>query len=114
MTNNLIFYLLWLFFYRLFEFFRHWYVKSFFIYSDKILNLFSYLDKFFALKVTLRHFFQPLFQDYSLIGYLFGFIFRSLRILISLFVYLLVFLLALFIYLFWLAIPIYLIFKIFI
>lgn len=106
-------YLIQRFFYRIFEFLRHWYWKSLFIYSHAVITFLERLDKFFALKVTLRHLFQPLYKDYSLIGYILGFLFRVSRIIFSGFVYLLIILSAIFVYLIWLAAPVFIIYKIF-
>ncbi|MEK9154635.1 MAG: hypothetical protein AAB596_00975 [Patescibacteria group bacterium] len=111
---KLISYLFKHFFYRIKEFFRHWYIKSFFIYSNFVVSLLERLDRFFALKITFRFIFQPLYSDRSVIGYILGFIFRLARLIIASMVYLSVILIAVFLYLVWLTIPIYLIIKIFI
>lgn len=101
------------FFYRIFEFLRHWYVKSLFIYSHRVINFLERLDKTLALKVTLRHLFQPLYKDYSFIGYVLGFLFRAMRVVSAGLVYLVIIALALFFYVIWLLAPIFIIYKIF-
>lgn len=106
-------YLIERFFYRLFEFIRHWYFKSFLKYSDFVINILERLDRIFALRVTLKNFFQPLYQDYSLLGYILGFIFRTSRILISILVYGLILIVALVLYIVWFLIPPFLIYKVF-
>lgn len=100
------------FFYRIFEFVRHWYVKSVRIYWNFVLNTLQNLDYFFAWRITVKHLFEPLYKDYSVIGYILGFIFRSLRVAIGSVVYLFVFAIAIGLYLAWLLIPPFLIFQI--
>jgi len=111
-SNLLVIYLIELFFHRLKEFLRHWYVKSFRIYSNRVVSFLEQLDRFFALKITLRHLFHPLYQDYSLIGYILGFIFRIIRVVGAVVFYGIVIVMAVLVYLFWLIIPVFLIYKI--
>lgn len=100
------------FIYRLKEFFRHWYIKSFFIYANFVVSLLERLDRVFAFKITLRFLFQPLYGDYSVLGYLLGFIFRSGRLIVGGLVYLIVIMAAVAAYLLWLAILPYIIYRI--
>ena len=99
-------------FYRFLEFFRHWYLNSFRVFGRFIVFLFGKLERRFALRVTLKHFFEPLYQDRSLIGYILGFIFRTGRLIFGGVIYLILLAMAVFIYSIWLAIPIFIIFKI--
>jgi len=62
-------------------------------------------DRSFAIAITIRHFFEPLYKDYSIIGRILGVVFRSVRIAIGGAVYLLLALGFLAVYLVWLAIP---------
>jgi hypothetical protein len=110
--NSTIVYLFQRFFYRVFEFLRHWYVKSLFIYSHNVINFLERLDKNFAFKITLRHLFQPLYKDYSIIGYVLGFIFRTGRIIGASFIYVVLIAAAILIYVIWLAVPIFIVYKI--
>lgn len=107
-----LFYLIERFFYRLLDFFRHWYVKSFFIYYHQVITFFEKLDRTFALKITLRHLFQPLYKDYTLIGYFLGFIFRAFRIVAVSLIYLFLIILAALLYLLWILLPLYALIKI--
>jgi len=100
------------FFYRFIEFWRHWYVGGFKIGSNIFLSLLEKLDRKVVLRITLKNFFQPLYQDRSFIGYFLGIIFRSIRLFFGGIFYLLVAILALAVYLFWLAIPLLIIFEI--
>lgn len=108
-----IIYLINYFFYRIIEFLRHWYIKSFFLYFQFIVNIFLNLERKFGFKINLKHFFEPLYQDYTLIGFIFGLFFRSLRLFLTFIFYLVVFLFFLIIYIIWLIIPIYLLIRIF-
>lgn len=99
---------------RFVEFFRHWYVRSFMLWTHGILNFLENLDRTFAVKITLRHFGEPLYQDRSIVGYILGFVFRSTRIVIGGLLYGLIILVATLLYLVWCAILPYLVYKIFI
>jgi len=109
---TLIPYLFTRFIYRILEFFKHWYFNSFKIYSHFFISFLERLDRTFAFKITLRNIFQPLYSDRSFIGYVLGFIFRALRIIIGGIIYLIIILLALLIYISWLLVPPYIIYKI--
>jgi len=102
------------FFFRIADFFHHWYVdgsKSFF---HGFLSLLEFLDRTFAVAVTARFFFSPLYGDYTFIGRVLGVIFRTLRILFGSVVYVLAAVGFAFVYLSWLLIPILIIYLIFI
>ena len=106
-------YLIQRFFYRIVEFLRHWYVKSFKIYSNFILDELQKMDRTLAWRVNVRYLFQPLYKDYSIIGYVLGFILRVSRLLGISIIYLAVFLIAIAVYVVWLMIPIAIILRIF-
>jgi len=63
------------------------------------------VDQSFAVAITLRHFFEPLYKDYSIVGRILGIFFRTFRVVIGGIFYL--FLAALFgvVYIIWIAIP---------
>ncbi|OGG37987.1 hypothetical protein A2116_00460 [Candidatus Jorgensenbacteria bacterium GWA1_49_17] len=112
--NSAPVYLIEKFFYRIRTFVEHWYVVSFRKYSDFVLNLLSKIDYYLAWEITLKYLFHPLYKDYTLLGYVLGFIFRSVRLLVASAVYLILFLIIIGLYIFWLLIPpviIYLIFT---
>ncbi|HDH31180.1 MAG TPA: hypothetical protein ENH26_00150 [Candidatus Wolfebacteria bacterium] len=98
--------------YRITEFFRHWYIKSFFIYSHFVVSQLEKLDRFLAFKITLRYLFKPLYQDYSFLGYILGFIFRVARLIFGGIVYAVIFAIAVAVYIIWLAIPVYIVYQI--
>lgn len=79
-----------------------------------MLDILSDIDRKLAWKVTLRHFFEPLYQDYSLIGRMLGFVFRSLRLAGGLFIYAIVFSVAIGLYVVWVLIIPYLLLRVFI
>ncbi len=76
------------------------------------MDLLADWDKFFALKITIRHWHEPLYQDRTFIGYILGPIFRTGRIIIGASIYLAATAIAVFLYLLWLMIPPYVIYKI--
>lgn len=98
-------YLVHRFFYRLTDFFHHWYVDGSRTIAHRFISTLEEIDKTFAIVITLRFLFQPLYKDYSVIGRILGVIFRTGRILIGAFVYLFVIALFLVFYLIWIAIP---------
>ncbi len=100
------------FFYRLGEFVRHWYKDGFFFFSRRLIDFLERLDRYFALRITLRHIFTPLYQNYTFIGYVLGFIFRGVKLGIAGFIYFLIILVWLGFYLFWAFIPLGVIYKI--
>lgn len=100
---NYVFYRL---LFRLGDFFHHWYADASKVIFHWFLNFLEGLDRVLAFRITLRHIFEPLYKDYSFMGHILGFVFRSLRLAMGLIVYLFcggVFLLA---YLSWLLLPI--------
>ncbi|MEZ4156595.1 MAG: hypothetical protein R3B52_01275 [Candidatus Paceibacterota bacterium] len=68
-------------------FFTHWYKDSFFFLSEKLHTLLRQLDKTFAVRTSAQYIFQPMYQDRSIIGYILGFIFRSIRIVVGVLLY---------------------------
>ena len=97
---------------RILDFFRHWYVDGFLKASDLSLGVLEQLDRIFAIRITAKNWFQPLYQDYSIIGYLWGFIFRTIRILAALLVYGIFVAASFGLFLLWALIPIYAIYQI--
>lgn len=67
-------------------------------------------DRSFAVGVTLRHFFEPLYKDYSIVGRILGIVFRSARVAIGGVCYLFLALVFALAYVIWLAIPAVIIF----
>lgn len=99
--------------YRIVEFFRHWYIHGFLRAGDWTIGFLERLDKWFALRITLKNIFKPLYQDYSFIGYIWGFIFRSARLFAGGIIYIVIILAAIGLYAIWAALPIFIIYKIF-
>ena|SRR3989344_3180506 len=99
-------------FFRVYEFFVHWYGHGFIKAVDRTLSVFHMLDRTLALRVTLKHFWQPLYQDYTTLGYILGFVFRTIRVVIGVAVYGCVAVLALSLYILWAAVPAYLIYRV--
>ncbi|MDD5547887.1 MAG: hypothetical protein PHN74_03300 [Candidatus Pacebacteria bacterium] len=78
----------------------------------KFYGLLEKLDHVFALRVTARKWLKPLYQDNSVIGYILGFIFRTIRIFIAFIFYLILAVLALVLFFAWALVPIFIIYKI--
>lgn len=92
-------------FFRVSDFFHHWYLDGSRAILHRFISTFENLDQTFALRVTLRYFWKPLYGDYSIMGHIFGFFFRSSRILIGGVIYLMLALVMFAAYLAWLALP---------
>lgn len=92
-------------FFRLSDFFHHWHGDGSRAILQAFLRHFENLDRTFAFKITLRHFWQPLYGDYSIVGRILGFFFRTFRLLLGGIVYLFFAAVMLPIYVAWLAIP---------
>ena len=95
------------------DFLWHWYVDGFLQAVDWTLHIYERLDRRFALRITAKNWFQPLYQDYSLIGYIWGFIFRTVRIIIGLCVYAVILVAASALFLLWASFPILTVYQIF-
>ena len=93
------------FFYRFFDFFHHWYVDGSRFIAHAFLSALMEMDKTFAVGITLRHFFEPLYKDYSIIGRILGIVLRSGRIVVGGAVYLVASIICFFFYLVWISIP---------
>ena len=100
------------FVFRISEFIRRWYLESARIYSHFIISLLENLDKIFALKITWRHFTEPLYQDRTVVGYILGFIFRFFRLLVGVIIYGILIFLAAIIFICWALLPFFIILKI--
>ncbi len=95
---------------RLSGFLIDWYLGGFKVFIHAALNAFEKLDQVFALKVTLRYMFRPLYQDRSVIGYALGFFFRAIRALTGALVYAALWLVFTAAYIAWAATPLGLIY----
>jgi hypothetical protein len=100
------------FFFRVYYFLYHWYIRGFRKFFNWVLNYLEKLDYKFALRINLKNIFQPLYQDYSFFGYILGFIMRSFRILIAIFIYGLFIIFCSFLFILWALVPVFLIYQI--
>ncbi len=87
-------------------FFRHWYADGLRSIGREAVNLLESLDRMFAWRITAANLFQPLYQDHTAVGHLFGFVFRLFRLLAGSAVYLAVIAAAAGAALAWASIPI--------
>jgi hypothetical protein len=97
------------FLYRIVDFFNHWYIGASRSFLHSFFSVLESLDETFAVHITLRHFFEPLYGDYSIVGRILGIVFRSGRVLVGSVIYLILGLIFIATYALWLAIPILLI-----
>ncbi len=91
---------------------KHWYIDSFYTIYDTLVRTIKKLDRKWALKITLQHFFQPLYQDYTWTGYIMGVGLRLFRVVLASITYTFVLVIFIASYLAWCLVPIW-IFKTF-
>jgi len=82
------------------------------MYSNFVLDRLARIDRVLAWRVNLKYLFQPLYRDYSVIGYVMGFLLRSLRLAGISVIYLFIFAIAIFVYVVWLLAPIFILSKV--
>ncbi len=101
------------FFYRIWEFFVHWYAHGFLFFWEKTFALFASIDQVVALRITLRYFFEPLYRDYTTLGRVLGVIFRSGRVVVGAVAYTTLGMIAIALYIVWAFIPPYILLHVF-
>lgn len=87
------------------RFLSHWYILVFYAYWGYVTRSLLALDRYFAFRVTLLNIFNPLYQDYSFLGYVLGIFFRSILLFFGGIVYAVILIVALAIYFVWVSIP---------
>jgi len=107
-----LFYILERFAFRIYYFLYHWYVRGFRKASNWTINYLAKLDYKLAFRVNLKNIFQPLYQDYSLMSYILGFLLRSFRIILALIIYSFAIVFASGLFLAWASLPIYAVYQI--
>ena len=95
------------------DFFRHWYVDGLRAFVKTFLRALSVLDRALAFRVSVKNIFNPMYQDRSFFGYVFGFLFRFIRILVALITYAALGVAFVIFYTAWTLIPPYLIVRAF-
>ena len=93
------------FFYRIGDFFHHWYFHATRTMIHSLITFLERLDRTLAIKITLHHFFEPLYKDYTILGRILGVIFRTGRVLIGGIIYLFFGIIFLILCLIWVLIP---------
>lgn len=96
--------------YRISLFFSDWYGGGFRIVGRFAINTFERLDKTWAVWITFKNIFQPLYQDHTFTGRILGFFFRSVRIIIGLALYAVVIVVAIVVYAIIAVAPLYILY----
>ena len=99
-------------YFRVVMFFRRWYVNGFFVVYDMVQSLFGRLERKFALRANAHFLFKPLYQEYNVIGYVIGFVYRAFTLLFGGLLYASIALGGVAVFGMWAAIPIYGIYRI--
>ncbi|MBI4128168.1 MAG: hypothetical protein HY459_03810 [Parcubacteria group bacterium] len=89
----------------IFGFFDDWYYQKPRAYWRAVLGLIASVDRDMAVAVMVRLFFTPLYGDYSGIGRVVGPLFRLLRIIAGMFIYLLILLVGTVFFLIFIVLP---------
>lgn len=98
-------YLIQRFFFRIGNFFHHWYADASRIFIHRFITFLRSIDQSIALRITLKYLFTPLYKDYTIVGRVVGPIFRLFRVLIGVVVYAVLIVIFTAFYLAWLLIP---------
>jgi hypothetical protein len=93
------------FVFRCVDFFHHWYLDGSRAFVGRFVQLLKDMDQTLAFRLTLKHFFEPLWKDYTVMGRILGFIFRSLRVALAFLIYPIFGLVFIVIYGIWLLVP---------
>ncbi|MDO8504767.1 MAG: hypothetical protein Q7S36_02845 [Candidatus Liptonbacteria bacterium] len=99
-------YILKRFFFRISDFFHHWYVDATRFIFHYFISTLERMDQSLAFRMTLKHFFEPLYKDYTVIGRIVGLVFRSIRLGLGLVSYAVFGAIFLGFYLAWLLAPV--------
>ena len=91
--------------YRIVDFFHHWYVDGTRVFLRRAMLFLHELNRTFAVFVTFKHFFEPLYKDYSIPGRVWGVVFRTGRVVLGILFTLCFAVLFLAAYLFWILLP---------
>ena len=108
----ILFYAIWRVFYRVKEFFYHWYFSAGHSYAHFVLNRLEDIDQALAWKITFANLFKPLYGDRSIISLIFGFIFRSVWLTFASLIYATIIIISFLLYIIWAIAPLYVIYKI--
>lgn len=109
--NFALTYLVYRFIYRIVGFLHDWYVHGSRRFFHAFISFLEYFDRTFAVIITLRHIFEPLYGDHSIVGRIVGPVFRSGRIVIGVALYAILALLFLAAYFAWMLVPPFLLFH---
>lgn len=96
---------------RIAVFFRRWYIDFSRAYWARVIERATFFDKAFAIKIMWKTLLQPLWGDYTPIGRIMGFFFRTARILAAVPFFFLYFGAAFLVWAAWLMVPAYLMFR---
>ena len=99
--------------FRVVDFFHHWYVDASKALIHRFVSALENLDQTFAVRLTLAHFFEPLYKDYSIPGRAFGIVFRTGRVIIGAALYAVIGACFLALYIAWLVLPLIVLFFVF-
>ena len=94
------------------SFFEHWYARGFRTWWNFVAHSVSQFDHSFGWRVTGAHLFEPLYKDFSAVGYIIGIPFRIARFFIGLLFYALFLFVSAAIFLIWLCAPAYIVMRI--
>ncbi len=99
-------------YFRVVMFFRRWYVNGFFTALNMLRRVLRSLERKMALRANLHFLFKPLYQEYNIVGYVMGFLYRSVKLVVGAVVYGIIIVCAAVLFVAWACIPAYGIYRI--
>ncbi|MEN9341924.1 MAG: hypothetical protein RIQ54_180 [Candidatus Parcubacteria bacterium] len=94
-------------------FFKHWYINGSYQFISFFHQVISGMEQMFAVRSMILFITQPIYGDYTVIGHIVGPIFRLIRIMVGISMYILFTLAWGAVFIMWLAIPLVLIISMF-
>lgn len=86
-------------------FFKHWYISGFRQFISFFHQVVSGMEQMFAVRSMILFITQPIYGDYTVIGHIIGPIFRVIRIVVGVLIYIMFTLAWATVFFMWLAIP---------
>jgi len=92
-------------------FFRHWYHDGALWAWGLLLKILRSLERRLALRVNFFFLLKPLYQEYNIVGFVLGFLFRFFRIVLGGILYFCIGVVVAIFFALWAALPVYLLYN---
>lgn len=111
MVSQVAIYLAKTFVFRIGMFFRHWYIDGFLAIYGAWLLFLRMCERQLAIRINIRFLFQPLYQERNIVGYVLGFLYRSVKVLLGGILYVVTGIIACGVFIVWAVFPLVLIYR---